>query len=108
VVLYVYNLCNPDLSTAKGKHMMDVHKTPDFLKHVSIRADRTLDLGEKGCSHLLQDIADSFSAMSSGQTLLVLANDPAAPLDIKVWSKQTGNTLLQSDLASGCFLLQKK
>jgi TusA-related sulfurtransferase len=46
--------------------------------------------------------------MSSGQTLLVLANDPAAPLDIKVWSKQTGNTLLQSDLANGRFLLQKK
>ena len=74
----------------------------------TIHADRTLDLGEKGCSRLLQDIADSFSTMSSGQTLLVVANDPAAPLDIKVWSKQTGNTLLQSDLASGRFLLQKK
>jgi TusA-related sulfurtransferase len=74
----------------------------------TMRADHILDLGEKGCSRLLQDIADVFSTMSSGQTLLVLANDPAAPLDIKVWSKQTGNTLLQSDLASGCFLLQKK
>jgi tRNA 2-thiouridine synthesizing protein A len=74
----------------------------------TMRADHILDLGEKGCSRLLQDIADSFSTMSSGQTLLVLANDPAAPLDIKAWSKQTGNTLLQSDLASGRFLLQKK
>jgi TusA-related sulfurtransferase len=73
-----------------------------------IRADHILDLGEKGCSRLLQDIADSFSTMSSGQTLLVLANDPAAPLDIKVWSKQTGNALLLSDLAGGRFLLQKK
>ncbi len=74
----------------------------------TIRTDHILDLGEKGCSRLLQDIADSFSTMSSGQTLLVLANDPAAPLDIKVWSKQTGNTLLLSDLASGRFILQKK
>lgn len=74
----------------------------------TIRSDRILDLGEKGCSRLLQDIADSFSTMSSGQTLLVLANDPAAPLDIRVWSKETGNTLLQSDLANGRFLLQKK
>jgi len=74
----------------------------------TIRADRILDLGEKGCSRLLQDITDTFSSMSSGQTLLVLANDPAAPLDIKVWSKETGNTLLQSDLANGRFLLQKK
>jgi len=74
----------------------------------TIRTDRTLDLGEKGCKRLIQDITDSFSTMSSGQTLLVLANDPAAPLDIKVWSKQTGNPLLQSDLANGRFLLQKK
>ena len=74
----------------------------------TIRADRILDLGEKGCSRLLQDIEDSLSTMSSGQTLLVLANDPAAPLDIKVWSKQTGNTLLQSDLVGGRFILQKK
>lgn len=74
----------------------------------TIHADRILDLGEKGCSRLLQDIADSFSTMSSGQTLLVIANDPAAPLDIQVWSKQTGNILLQSDLAGGRFILQKK
>jgi TusA-related sulfurtransferase len=74
----------------------------------TIHADRILDLGEKGCSHLLQDIADSFSTMSSGQTLLVLANDPAAPLDIRVWSKQTGNILLQSDLVGGRFILRKK
>ena len=70
----------------------------------TIRADRILDLGEKGCSRLLQDITDMFSSMSPGQVLLVLANDPAAPLDIK----ETGNTLLQSDLANGRFLLQKK
>ena len=74
----------------------------------TMHADRILDLGEKGCSRLLQDIAESFSTMTSGQTLLVLAYDPAAPLDIKVWSKQTGNPLLQSDLVKGQFLLQKK
>jgi tRNA 2-thiouridine synthesizing protein A len=74
----------------------------------TMQADRILDLGEKGCSRLLQDIENSFSTMSSGQTLLVLAYDPAAPLDIRVWSKQTGNPLLQSDLANGRFLLQKK
>jgi TusA-related sulfurtransferase len=84
--------------TAKGKNRMES----------TMHADRILDLGEKGCSRLLQDIADSFGTMSSGQTLLVLAYDPAAPLDIGVWSKQTGNALLQSDLASGRFLLQKK
>jgi TusA-related sulfurtransferase len=72
------------------------------------RADRVLDLEEKGCSRLLGDIADEMAELAPGQTLLVIANDPAAPLDIKVWSKQTGNTLLQTDLASNQFLLQKK
>ncbi len=74
----------------------------------TIRADRILDLGEKGCSRLLGDIEDAMSDMASGQTLLVIANDPAAPLDIKVWSRQTGNPLLQSNIANGQYLLQKK
>ena len=74
----------------------------------TMRADRILDLGEKGCSRLLEDIADSMRDMAPGQTLLVIANDPAAPLDIKVWSRQTGNPLLQASLNSNQFLLQKK
>ncbi len=75
---------------------------------ITLPADHVLDLGEKGCSRLLQDIEESMSPLTPGQTLLVLANDPAAPLDIKVWSRQTGNPLLQSNLANGQFLLQKK
>ena len=71
------------------------------------QADRILDLGTKGCSRLLEDIADQMQEMKPGQTLLVLANDPAAPLDIKAWSRSTGNPLLQADL-TGKFLLQKK
>lgn len=71
-------------------------------------ADRILDLGEKGCSRLLEDITDAMSNLTPGQTLLVLANDPAAPLDIKVWSRQTGNPLLQSNINTGNYLLQKK
>ena len=73
----------------------------------TMQADRILDLGEKGCSRLLEDIADAMHNMNPGQTLLVMANDPAAPLDIKVWSRTTGNPLLKIDLA-GQFLLQKK
>ena len=72
------------------------------------QADRILDLGTKGCSRLLEDINDQMKEMQPGQTLLVLANDPAAPLDIKVWSRSTGNPLVQVDLMSGRFLLQKK
>jgi TusA-related sulfurtransferase len=71
------------------------------------QTDRVLDLGTKGCSRLLEDITDAMQDLKPGQTLLVLANDPAAPLDIKVWSRTTGNPLLQVDLA-GKFILQKK
>ncbi|HTI15516.1 MAG TPA: sulfurtransferase TusA family protein [Dictyobacter sp.] len=71
-------------------------------------ADRILDLGEKGCSRLLEDITDMMDQMTPGQTLLVIAQDPAAPLDIKVWSRTTGNPLLQTNLANGHFLIQKK
>ncbi len=72
------------------------------------QTDRILDLGTKGCSRLLEDIADAMQDMQPGQTLLVLANDPAAPLDIKVWSRTTKNPLLQADIAAGRFILQKK
>lgn len=72
------------------------------------QADRILDLGEKGCSRLLGDIEDSMQDLTPGQTLLVVANDPAAPLDIKVWSRTSGNPLLKADLAENQFLLQKK
>lgn len=70
--------------------------------------DCILDLGEKGCSHLLQDITAAMNEMTAGQTLLVIAHDPAAPLDIKVWSRQTGNALLHISLPNSQFLLQKR
>lgn len=74
----------------------------------TIRANRILDLGEKGCSRLLEDMADAMSDMAPGEILLVIANDPAAPLDIKVWCRQTGNPLLQASLTSNQFFIQKK
>jgi TusA-related sulfurtransferase len=76
--------------------------------NTTVQADRVLDLGEKGCSRLLEDIADTIQEMSPGQTLLVVAKDPAAPLDIKVWSRTSGNPLLKTDLTKNSFLLQKK
>jgi TusA-related sulfurtransferase len=73
----------------------------------TIRPDCILDLGEKGCSHLLQDITDTMKDMAAGQTLLVIAHGPAAPLDIKIWSRQTNNPLLHVNLSNNHFLLQK-
>jgi len=74
----------------------------------TIGPDYVLDLGEKGCGHLLQEISDAMQDMAPGQTLLVIAHDPAAPLDIQVWSRQTNNPLLSINLSNNHFLLQKK
>lgn len=76
--------------------------------NTTISADRILDMGEKGCSHLLEDIDATLQELAPSQTLLVIANDPAAPLDIKVWSRTTGNPLLKVDLINNHFLLQRK
>ena len=76
--------------------------------NTTTRADKILDLGTEGCSHLLENIADAIKDIQSGQTLLIIANDPAAPLDIKIWSRQTGNTLLNTNLIDNQFLIQKK
>ncbi|GER88711.1 hypothetical protein KDW_28730 [Dictyobacter vulcani] len=76
--------------------------------HTTTRADRILDLGTEGCSRLLENIEDALVTIEPGQTLLVIANDPAAPLDIKVWSRTTGNTLLQANLITNEYLIQKK
>jgi TusA-related sulfurtransferase len=45
--------------------------------------------------------------MVDGQTILVTAYDPAAPLDIKAWCRRTGNTLVSMSLADNRFLLRK-
>jgi TusA-related sulfurtransferase len=47
--------------------------------------------------------------MDKGQTLLVTADDPSAPIDLEAWCRMTGNTLAQrlSDSSGNQFLLRK-
>lgn len=74
----------------------------------TIQADQVLDLGTEGCSRLLENIEEALTMVEPGQILLVIANDPAAPLDIKVWSRTTGNTLLHANLDENQYFIQKK
>ena len=71
--------------------------------------DRALDMGEKGCGQLVMEIMLAMKELTHGQTLLVTAYDPAAPLDIAAWSRMTGNPLLETlpDASGHQFLLQK-
>jgi TusA-related sulfurtransferase len=74
---------------------------------ISSPADIVLDMGDTGCDQLLEEIEHIMQTMNDGQTILVTAYDPAAPLDIKAWCGRTGNTLVTMSLADNRFLLRK-
>jgi tRNA 2-thiouridine synthesizing protein A len=77
--------------------------------NTSINADNILDLGEKNCSQLIMEVMLAIRDMDSGQTLLVTAYDPSAPIDLEAWCRMTGNTLAQRlpDSTGNQFLLRK-
>ena len=75
----------------------------------SINANYILDLGEKNCSQLIMELMLAMKRMDQGQTLLVTAYDPSAPIDLEAWCSMTGNTLAQRlpDSTGNQFLLRK-
>ena len=75
----------------------------------SVRADYILDLGEKNCSQLIMEVMLAMQHMDNGQTLLLMAYDPSAPIDLEAWCRMTGNTLIQRlpDSTGNQFLLRK-
>jgi tRNA 2-thiouridine synthesizing protein A len=76
---------------------------------VSINADYILDLKEINCSQLIMEVMLAMRHMDKGQTLLVTANDPSAPIDLEAWCRMTGNTLAQRlpNTPGNQFLIQK-
>jgi tRNA 2-thiouridine synthesizing protein A len=74
-----------------------------------MQADRVLDLGEEGCGQLVMSVMMNMRDLQPGQTLLVTAYDPAAPVDLAAWCRMTGNILVQGlpELSGGQFLLKK-
>lgn len=75
----------------------------------STYADAVLDLGEKGCGQLVMEIMLAMKPLKAGQTLLVVAYDSAASVDIAAWCRMTGNILHQPPPASSQsqFYIQK-
>ncbi len=78
----------------------------------SMHADHVLDLGEKGCGQLVMEIMLAMRILEPGQTLKVIAYDPAAASDIAAWCRMTGNILrqpksAQSESPQNQFFLQK-
>ena len=59
-------------------------------------ADHELDLRGLNCPVPVMRMKKKMLAMSSGQTLRVLATDPGTMPDFKAYVKSSGDTLLES------------
>jgi TusA-related sulfurtransferase len=72
--------------------------------------DDLLDAGRVGCSDLILLIFQRMRALQPEQTLEVRAYDDAAEMDIPAWCRQSGNSLIASDLTTmpQIFMIQKK
>lgn len=68
-----------------------------------------LDLSGLACPMPLLKAKQALNGMQSGQVLKVVATDPGSVRDFEVFSRQSGNVLLESEAADGRFtyLLQK-
>ncbi len=60
-------------------------------------ADQELDLRGLRCPIPVMRVKKKLQAMSSGQTLRVLASDPGSIPDFKAYVKSSGDTLLESN-----------
>jgi TusA-related sulfurtransferase len=77
--------------------------------NTSIHADHVLDLGEKACGQLVMEVMLAMRDLAAGQTLLVIAYDPAAREDLAAWCRMTGNMPVQTlpEPSGNQFLLRK-
>jgi len=76
----------------------------------AMRIDNELDVRGLVCPLPILRTKQSLSAMISGQTLQIIATDPASVIDFQVFSEQTGNELLSLSETAGefIFVLKKK
>jgi tRNA 2-thiouridine synthesizing protein A len=54
------------------------------------------DAGELGCGELIIELRRRVASLEPGQTLDLIATDPAAPIDIAAWCRITGHRLCLS------------
>ncbi|TAK33542.1 MAG: sulfurtransferase TusA family protein [Chloroflexota bacterium] len=74
-----------------------------------LKPDDTLDCIGLYCPVPVIKTKEAVDKLAAGQVLEVLADDPAAPEDMKAWAKRTGNELLSVEsTADGVrFLIRK-
>lgn len=62
-------------------------------------SDHELDARGLNCPVPVMRMKKKMEALTSGQTLRVMATDPGAVQDFKAYARQTGNTLVESSKA---------
>jgi len=67
----------------------------------AIKVDRTLDAIGLYCPVPILRTREEIEELSKGQTLEILADDPAAEEDIVRWAKRTGNDVLSIEKKEG-------
>lgn len=60
-----------------------------------MKADIIVDARFKSCPGPLLALVEAVSRARSGQIVELLANDPAAPLDVKTWASNVGHNILK-------------
>ncbi len=65
--------------------------------------DQELDTSGLNCPLPILRAKKALAAMAGGQVLRVIATDPGSVKDFEVFSKQTGNELLESRAEAGKF-----
>lgn len=72
--------------------------------------DHDVDATGLRCPLPLLRLKKALTTMDSGEVVRILATDPAAHLDIGVFSEQTGNRILEhsEDGGTQCFFIRKK
>ena len=72
--------------------------------------DKELDTRGLNCPLPILRTKKSLTDMTSGQVLKILATDPGAVRDFEAFSRQTGNELVSSEIASTelIFFMKKK
>jgi len=60
-----------------------------------LRVDLIIDARYKSCPGPLLALAEAVAKSSSGQIIMLLATDPAAPQDIKEWASNVGHRVLK-------------
>lgn len=67
------------------------------------QADVTLDCLGKLCPMPVIETMKTIKKMATGQTLLMLADDPGSDPDMHAWCEETGNPLLRMDTEGKVF-----